>query len=287
MPYVPGTITQGNSSLKEVKDIYKSSNVFVNFVPVALYNNEEGSEAAVLSQINSPFYNIDRATIELDGEENEGLVSTQQQRLIADRIITQNELNLARYVTPKRNDSNPGVNNSPLYSTGTVNTSTVSFLSSYPLTASTTLGDITQKPNVLFGYTVTASLGLSVGQIVENLQLLTLNCIEPIKAQYPNMFVTNSFRTAKNTSTTSQHPRGMSCDMQFGKVSKSEYYNIAIWIRDYISYDQLLLEYKTTGSGLPWIHISYNKDGNRNQVLTFMNDKKYAIGLADLSDIPI
>lgn len=285
MPYVPGNTTQGSSSLPEVKDIYKSSNVFVNFVEVALYNNSEGSNAFALSGILSPYYEIDSATIELDGEENEKLVSTQQQSLIADGTITQDELNLARDATPTQNDPNPGVTNPPLYSTGTVNTSTVSFSSSYPLTASTTLGDITQKPNVLFGYTVTASLGLSVGQIVENLQLLTLNCIEPIKAQYPTMFVTNSFRTAKSPSTTSQHPRGMSCDMQFGNVSKAEYYNIATWIKNNISYDKLLLEYKTTGSRLPWIHISFNKDGNSNRVFTYLNDKKYADGLADLSHI--
>jgi hypothetical protein len=67
-------------------------------------------------------------------------------------------------------------------------------------------------------------------------------------------------------------------------VKKSEYFQIAQVIKDLVPYDQLLLEYKTTGSGLPWIHISFNKAGNRKQVLTFLNDRTYAQGLVDLAD---
>ena len=44
MPYVKGGTTQGNSGLPEVKDVFKSPNVFVNGVPVALH-----LEAAVVS----------------------------------------------------------------------------------------------------------------------------------------------------------------------------------------------------------------------------------------------
>ena len=75
----------------------------------------------------------------------------------------------------------------------------------------------------------------------------------------------------------------MACDMQFSRAKKPDYFTIAQWIRDNVSYDQLLLEYKTTGSKLPWIHLSFNKAGNRGQVMTFMNDKKYSNGLVDLS----
>lgn len=37
MPYVPGGTSQGNSGLVEVADVYRSGNVFVNSVPVALW----------------------------------------------------------------------------------------------------------------------------------------------------------------------------------------------------------------------------------------------------------
>lgn len=285
MPYVPGATTQGNSSLVEVKDIYKSSNVFVNNVQVALYRSPDSSNAAVLNQILSPFYAVDSATITADGEEDEKIVEDIQQELVVQGVITQNDLNIARNAQPEATDFDPGVAVPPPDPTSTVNTATTTFSNSYPLTPNTTLGDITQTPNVVFGYTVKGQAGLTIGQVVENLQLLTQNCIEPIKTQYSNMFVTNSFRDAAKSSSTSQHPKGMACDMQFSNVSKADYFLIAQWIRDNISYDQLLLEYKTTGSRLPWIHISYNKAGNRNQVLTFMNDKRYAIGLADLSNV--
>lgn len=285
MPYVPGLVDQKDSTRSEVVDVYKSSNVFVNNVPVALYRSADSTNAAVLNLILSPEYAIDSATIAADGEEDEKVVEEIQQDLVAQKVITQEELNAARDIQPGATDLGPGVAVAPPDPTSTVNTATTTFSNSYPLTPNTTLGDITQQPNVVFGYTVKAQSGLTIGQVVENLQLLTQNCIEPIKVQYPNMFVTNSFRDAAKSSSTSQHPKGMACDMQFANVSKADYFTIAIWIRDNISYDQLLLEYKTTGSKLPWIHISYNKDGNRNQVLTFMNDKRYAIGLVDLSAV--
>jgi hypothetical protein len=72
--------------------------------------------------------------------------------------------------------------------------------------------------------------------------------------------------------------------MQFPGLSKSEYYDIVLFIRDNVPHDQLLLEYKTTGSGLPWIHISYNKSGNRPagttvvKNATFNNHRLYKQG---------
>jgi hypothetical protein len=71
--------------------------------------------------------------------------------------------------------------------------------------------------------------------------------------------------------------------MQFKGVPKKEYFEIAKWCRDNLLFDQLLLEYKTTGSGLPWIHMSFNKNNNRKQVLTLLNDKTHSQGLVDLS----
>jgi hydroxymethylglutaryl-CoA reductase len=109
---------------------------------------------------------------------------------------------------------------------------------------------------------------------------LAENCLDVIKAQYPNMKVTSSFRA--NTGGKSQHELGMAADMQFDGISKGDYYDIAQWIKTKVVFDQLLLEYKTTGTGLPWIHISYNMNGNRHQILTMMNDKTAGQGLLKL-----
>jgi hypothetical protein len=92
--------------------------------------------------------------------------------------------------------------------------------------------------------------------------------------------VTNTFR--RSNGSASQHHKGQAADIQFRGVAKAQYYTIAQWIRDNVAYDQLLLEYKTTGTGLPWIHISFNKDRQRKQVLTFLNDRTYGQGLIQL-----
>lgn len=118
--------------------------------------------------------------------------------------------------------------------------------------------------------------GLRKGAIVCNLRALAKTTLDPIKAKYPNMIITSGFRTASGSSKTSQHELGQAADLQFPGVSKEEYYNIACWIRDNCTYDQLLLEYKTTGTGLPWIHVSCSLNGNRKQVLTLMNHKVIA-----------
>lgn len=151
------------------------------------------------------------------------------------------------------------------------------------LTANYTVGKLTRKPHVVFDNELRAgSGGLSVEEIVCNLKLLAVNCIEPIRAKYPNAFVTNTWRPPSGN-PRSQHPKGQAADIQFRNIPKTEYYDIAQWIKDNVSYDQLLLEYKTTGSGLPWIHISFSKEGTRKQVLTLLNDKTYSQGLTQLA----
>ncbi len=130
---------------------------------------------------------------------------------------------------------------------------------------------------------VIAQVGLSYGEIVYNLQAMALNICEPVLALYPNMFVTSAFRVAKNSSSTSDHPRGKAVDIQFKNVSKAEYFNIAKKLATQLNYDKLLLEYKTYGTGNPWIHISFDIEKQRKIVLTYLNDKKYGDGLIGLA----
>lgn len=148
-----------------------------------------------------------------------------------------------------------------------------------------TVKKLTRKPFIAFDNPLNPSSGdLSREEIVCNLKLLAINCLEPIYSQYPNAFVTNTWRPRGIGSPTSQHPKGQAADIQFRSVKKSDYYQIAQVIKDLVPYDQLLLEYKTTGTGLPWIHISFNKAGNRKQVLTLLNNRTYGQGLIDLAD---
>jgi hypothetical protein len=93
---------------------------------------------------------------------------------------------------------------------------------------------------------------LTMPQILCNLAHVALNCYEPIKAHYPNVIVTNTYRQGTNNR---QHGTGQAVDMQFSNAKPSDYYGIAQWIRDNINgYNQLLLE---TCNGSPWIHLTY------------------------------
>lgn len=146
------------------------------------------------------------------------------------------------------------------------------------ITPNYTIGMLSSKA-AASKYKIREQHGLKLNEIACNLKQVALNCLEPILNQYPNMIVTSGFRTG---SSSSQHERGQAIDIQFTGVGNSDYYEIAVWIRDNIPFDQLLLEYKTIESGRAWIHISYVKDSLRKAVYTYMNHKNAGSGLRKL-----
>jgi hypothetical protein len=94
--------------------------------------------------------------------------------------------------------------------------------------------------------------------VVNNLAALAQNVIEPIKAKYPSMTITNSYRHGA-TIGGGAHGTGQAADLQFRGVPAHSYFEIAKWIEQNIPYDQLLLEYlpgKTV-----WIHLSFALPG--------------------------
>jgi hypothetical protein len=125
---------------------------------------------------------------------------------------------------------------------------------------------------------VTAQRGLGRSQIVCNLKNLAVNCLDKIKEQYPDMIVTNAFRLDREGRTnTSDHGTGMAADLQFTTRKPSDYFAIAQWIAQNIPYKQLLLEYGG-GARNPWIHIAFDKNGQRHPLpfATFKDHKVYA-----------
>jgi hypothetical protein len=94
--------------------------------------------------------------------------------------------------------------------------------------------------------------------VVNNLAALAQNVIEPIKAKYPSMIITNSYRHGASIGGGA-HGTGQAADLQFRGVPAHSYIDIAKWIEQNIPYDQLLLEYlpgKTV-----WIHLSFALPG--------------------------
>jgi hypothetical protein len=250
-----------------------------------------------MQAINSPSYAAEAQVIEVDGETDETIVAQKQAALVAAGVITQADLykgatavatTSTTALAPGGDGTDPG--------TATVFVSEVDAtilwqgdLNEQPKTI--TVATVTKVPGVVFPYdvaTIAPQNGMTVQQVCDNLKALVTNVWVPLKNQYPDAFMTCSFRKG-SSNPTSQHPKGMACDIQYKGISKSEYYVRAQWIRDNIKFDQFLLEYKTTGTGMPWHHLSYNNTApNRAQVFTFMNDKNCkgpgVVGLFDLAN---
>jgi hypothetical protein len=155
----------------------------------------------------------------------------------------------------------------------------------FKLTPNFTLGQLSANAPAQHDR-VRAQCNLTEGEIVANLYEVAVNILEPIKAAYPNMFVTSAFRDFSHNTvkSVSQHCLGLAVDMQFTGVAKSDYYKLAGALKSLLpNYDQFLLEYKSFGTGNPWIHVSFNSKGNRGQVLTMFNNKVSGAGLIKLA----
>jgi len=289
MPYIAG--------LGRISDVYHSGNVFANNTEIALWNEPKNSDLFVLSLINSPTFTQENSINQIDGEEDETVVTANQQRLIKKGVVTQYEIDQGNNAgaNPAATDAAAPANGGATeVTTGTAVVGSVvddTLLYDSPLTGKKYyVKTVTKQPGVVFPYdvaTIAPQNGLSVQQVCDNLRLLVINCFDPIKKQYPDAFMTCSFR-ANIGNGKSQHISGQACDIQYSSASKADYYTRALWIRDNIKFDQFLLEYKTTGTRNPWHHLSFNSANNRNQVLTFMNDKNCkgpgVTGLYDLSN---
>jgi len=97
--------------------------------------------------------------------------------------------------------------------------------------------------------------------------------LQPVRdwAQVP-VIVNSGYRgpelnRAINGSERSQHMTGHAVDFEIPGVSN---YDVAVWVRDNLEFDQLILEFYTPGvpsSG--WVHASFVTDRpNRKEVLT-------------------
>jgi len=298
MPYIPAP----DGLTKNIEDVYHSGNVYANFVPIALW--QDGAATATAAAITAYIANPQFAADQMLGEETEGntdeaAVDARTAELIKQGVITQEQVTAGSQAgnNAKQADTAPGVVNNGSTATVTISADTDNIVLYVSPAAPAGTGktykvkDVTKQPGVVFPYDVASIApqnGTTVEVVVQNLANLVKNCFDPIKKKYPDAFMTCSFRAKGVGSSTSQHPFGMACDIQYSQASKAEYFVRAQWVRDNIAYDQFILEYKTTGTGKPWHHISFNAAGNKGQVLTFMNDKNCkgpgVTGLYDLSN---
>lgn len=103
---------------------------------------------------------------------------------------------------------------------------------------------------------------------VENMKLLAEEVFEPLREwvdapiKVNSMFRSLELNTALKGSKTSSHMKGEAMDItSMGGKSNLEMFH---YIKDNLCFDQLIWEF---GSEPKWLHVSYNKDNNRQQVL--------------------
>jgi hypothetical protein len=125
-----------------------------------------------------------------------------------------------------------------------------------------TLGDLSTR-TAATSYAVKDQNGLTAAQIVGNLKHLSVNVLDKIKEQYPDMIITSGFRS-KNEG--SDHDKGQAVDIQFTGRSNDDYYDIAKWIEANTPYKQVLLEYakKPNGKIVAWIHVAAASNGSKS-----------------------
>ena len=111
-----------------------------------------------------------------------------------------------------------------------------------------------------------------------NLQALALHICEPLYAQVPGMRINSAIRNQNSVSNgVSQHVKGQAADIQVNGWAYAQYWDLAGWIQSNINFDQFIFEHseKTRSA---WLHLSFNQEGNRGQVLTMFRNQ-YSPGL--------
>jgi len=113
---------------------------------------------------------------------------------------------------------------------------------------------------------VRPQLGLLEDDQVYRLSLLAVNVLEPLKKQYPNVIVTSGLR--QPNSGIGQHELGEAVDIQIRNQTPTLLYEVADYIRKFLPFDQLVLNWTDIGDKHGWIHVSFSPTSLREQVLT-------------------
>jgi len=162
-----------------------------------------------------------------------------------------------------------------------------SFPRSFKLSRNFTLGNVLVGK---YGVALQAQRGLKEKDIVCNLIQLAENCLEPIKAKYPDMQISSGFRLGSNAS---DHNIGGAVDIIFPNRNISAIKDIAAWIVQNVPHRQCLLEYETySGTDkirVAWIHVAflsrngYLVESTFAPVQTFVNHQSVYSKLVNLA----
>ena len=102
------------------------------------------------------------------------------------------------------------------------------------------------------------------------MQLVAEKCFEPLREWYDKPIKINSFfrsvelNKAVKGSKTSDHVKGMAIDLDAG--SNAENLKLFNWLKENAEFKQLIHEYGDK-SGPEWVHISYDPNNLKTQIL--------------------
>lgn len=123
-------------------------------------------------------------------------------------------------------------------------------------------------------------------QQLSALKALAENVLQPVRDHFgKGVKVNSALRTlpvnrAIGSGDNSDHVRGQAADIEIPGVANAE---LAEWIKDNLSFRQLILEFYTPGipdSG--WVHVSYVAEDNKKQVLTAIKQNGKTVYLEGL-----
>ena len=109
---------------------------------------------------------------------------------------------------------------------------------------------------------------------LSNLKDIAVNVFQPIREHFNTPIgISSGYRSEKlnkaiGGSKTSQHSKGQALDLDaelYGGLTNKQIFE---FIRDNLDYDQLINEFDYS-----WVHVSYNRLGNRKQVLEAYKNK--------------
>lgn len=240
-----------------VEPVYDAANVFANGEIIALYN--ASSTPGAFTATGVPKVTVTAAVQNVEGDDDNTAGKIEADRFLAEgRITAVEHKELTTTPTPKTEGVKPTAAKAAQPFTPVPATITMDMV----LTPKgTTLAQMIK--NVTFPRTIPqlaehSPLVSGPQAVVNNLAALAQNVIEPIKAKYPSMTITNTYRHGASIGGGA-HGTGQAADLQFRGVPAHSYFEIAKWIEQNIPYDQLLLEYlpgKTV-----WIHLSFALPG--------------------------
>ena len=106
--------------------------------------------------------------------------------------------------------------------------------------------------------------------VIENLKIVAKNIFEPLREYFKKPIkVSSGYRSLKlnakiKGSKKSQHTEGKALDLQgMEGLTNVQIFN---YIKNNLVYDQLIWEYGDK-SNPAWVHVSFNKNKNRQQTL--------------------